>query len=151
MIEDIFKGLTNDDFKRDFALFIEAGFIAVKQLDEVSAARMFQAAHVINPKSTAPKIGLGYIALNKLEIKEATKIFEEVIEQEPDNLLAKTFLGMCFLLIKPKRKKGEKLIEEAMATTTDPTIKDLGKVTLEWAEKDLKKQKAPFFAAKDEE
>ena len=32
------------------------------------------------PPSTAPKIGMGFIALNKLEIKEATKIFEDVTE-----------------------------------------------------------------------
>ena len=30
-----------DFFKDDFALFIEAGFIAVKQLDEIAARRLF--------------------------------------------------------------------------------------------------------------
>ena len=66
------------EFKEDFALFIEAGFIAVKQLDETSASRLFDAAQVLSPDHSAPKIGLGYIALNKLEVKQATKIFEEV-------------------------------------------------------------------------
>lgn len=141
---------TVDEFKEDFALLIEAGFIAVKQLDETSATRIFHAAQVISPTSTAPKIGLGYIALNKLEVKEATRIFEEVMAQEPDNHLAQTFLGICFLLTKPKRKKGEKLIQEAMVKTKDPTIKNLGEISLEWAEKDLKKKEAPFFAAKKE-
>jgi Tfp pilus assembly protein PilF len=97
-----------NEFKEDFALLIEAGFIAVKQLDETSATRIFHAAQVMNPDSTAPQIGLGYIALNKLEIKEATKTFEEIIEKEPENYLALTFLGICFLLTKPKRKKGKK-------------------------------------------
>lgn len=138
------------DFKDDFALLIEAGFVAVKQLDETSAMRIFHAAQVISPTSTAPQIGLGYIALNKLELKEATKIFEEVIHKEPDNYLAQTFLGICFLLTKPKRKKGEKLIHEAMEKTTSPTIKNLGEISLEWAEKDLKKKEAPFFATKQE-
>lgn len=135
-----------DDFKEDFALLIEAGFIAVKQLDETSAMRIFNAAQELSPESVAPQIGLGYISLNKLEVKEATKIFEEVIKKEPENYLALTFLGICFLLTKPKRKKGEKIIQEAMEKTTDPTIKSLGQISLEWADKDLKKEMAPFFA-----
>lgn len=139
------------EFKDDFALLIEAGFIAVKQLDETSATRIFNAAQAMSPGNVAPQIGLGYIALNKLEIKKATKIFEEVTTKEPENWLAQTFLGMCYLLTKPKRKKGEKLVQEAIEKTTDPTVKSLGQITLEWAEKDLKKEKAPFFAAKQEE
>lgn len=134
-----------EEFSEDFSLLIEAGFVAVKQLDEVSATRIFHAAQVMHPASTAPKIGLGYIALNKLEVKQAVKIFEEVVELDPDNMLAQTFLGICFLLMKPKRKKGEQLIKEAMDKTTDPTVKNLGAISLEWAEKDLKKEKAPFF------
>jgi len=134
-----------EDFKEDFPLLIEAGFIAVKQLDEISASRIFHAAQAINPNSTAPQIGLGYIALNKLEVKHATKIFEEVAQKEPENYLAQTFLGICFLLTKPKRKKGEKLIQEAMEKTNDPTIKNLGTISLQWAEKDLKDLKSPFF------
>lgn len=138
------------EFRDDFSLMIEAGFVAVKQLDETSATRIFHAAQVISPTSTAPQLGLGYIALNKLELKEATKVFEEILEKEPGNHLAKTFLGICFLLNKSKRKKGEKLIQEVMDKATDPTIKSLGKISLEWAEKDLKKEKAPFFATQQE-
>lgn len=136
------------EFKEDFSLLIEAGFVAVKQLDETSATRIFHAAQVISPNNTAPQIGMGYIALNKLEIKEASKIFEEVMNKEPENYLAQTFLGICYLLNKPKRKKGEKLIKEAMEKTSDPTIKNLGELALEWADKDLKKDVAPFFASK---
>lgn len=135
-------------FKEDFSLLIEAGFVAVKQLDETSATRLFKAAQAISPNSTAPQIGLGYIALNKLEIKEATNIFEEVVAKEPENYLAQTFLGMCYLLTKAKRKKGEKLIREAIEKTTDPTVKNLGEISLEWAEKDLTKKESPFFVAK---
>ena len=135
------------EFKDDFALLIEAGFVAVKQLDEISATRIFQAAQSLNPYSTAPQIGIGYIALNKLEIKSATQTFEKVIDIEPDNHLAKTFLAMCFLLTKGKQKKGQKILHEVIEITTDPTIKNLGVVSLEWYEKDLVKQnKSPFFA-----
>jgi hypothetical protein len=138
------------EFKEDFALLIEAGFVAVKQLDETSATRIFNAAQTMHPESTAPQIGLGYIALNKLEVKQATRIFETVTQKEPQNWLAQTFLGICFLLTKPKRKKGEKLIREAIDKTDNPTIKNLGTLSLEWAEKDLKKEKAPFFAIKEQ-
>jgi len=133
------------DFIDDFPLLIEAGFIAVKQLDEISATRIFNAADAMSPGHTAPQIGLGYIALNKLEVKEATRIFENVITKEPENYLAQTFLGICFLLTKPKRKKGEKLIKEAISKTNDPTVKNLGEISLEWAVKDLNRKKAPFF------
>lgn len=139
------------EFREDLALLIEAGFVAVKQLDEISATRIFHAAQVMNPASTAPQIGLGYIALNKLEVKEATRIFESVVKQEPENYLAQTFLGICFLLTKPKRKKGEQIIKEAMMKSTDPTIKNLGKISLEWSEKDLSKESSPFFASKQAE
>ncbi|MCE2982866.1 MAG: SctF chaperone SctG [Parachlamydia sp.] len=136
------------DFKEDFALLIEAGFVAVKQLDETSGTRIFHAAQALSPHSTAPQIGLGYIALNKLEIKEATRIFEGVLQSEPDNHLAQTFLGMCCLLTKGRRKKGEKLIHEAIEKSSDPTIKNLGTISLEWSDKDLtKKTKAPFFSS----
>lgn len=137
--------LIEEEFGKDFALMVEAGFIAVKQLDESSATRLFHAAQVLNPASTAPKIGLGYISLNKLELKKAVQAFEEVIKIEPSNMLAQTFLGMCFLLNKAKRKQGETLILQAIEKTDDPTIKKLGTMSLEWNEKELKKSKSPFF------
>lgn len=140
------------EFKEDFSLLIEAGFVAVKQLDETSSTRIFHAAQVLSRRNTAPQIGLGYIALNKLEIKEATRIFETVVQVEPENHLAQTFLGICYLLTKAKRKKGEKIIKEAMEKSSNPTVKNLGAISLEWGEKDLsKKSKAPFFASQQPE
>jgi tetratricopeptide (TPR) repeat protein len=135
------------EFIDDFPLLIEAGFVAVKQLDEVNAARLFNAAQAISPQSTAPQIGLGYIALNKLELKEAMRFFDGVIKKEPENYLAQTFYGICLLLNKTRRAEGEKLIKEASAKTNDPTVKSLGSISLEWAEKDLSKKGVPFFAA----
>jgi hypothetical protein len=49
-----------------------------------------------------------------------------------------------------KRKKGEKIIRDAMGKTSDETIKNLGAIALEWAEKDLRKSKSPFFASQPE-
>jgi hypothetical protein len=133
-------------FREDFALLVEAGFIAVKQLDEVSATRIFNALQILNPQQTVSRIGMGYIALNKLEIKQATQIFESVLEIEAENHLAQVFLGMCFLLTKGKQQKGEKLIQSAMEKAEDPTVKNLGAICLEWSKKDLsKKNQVPFF------
>jgi Flp pilus assembly protein TadD len=135
------------EYKEDFALLIEAGFVAVKQLDEKSARQIFKAAQVLSPHSTAPHIGLGFIALNKLDTKESDRIFAKIVEREPDNWLAQTFLGISHLLQKSKRKQGEELVRLALESSSDVTVKNLAKVTLEWLEKELKKKdsKAPFF------
>jgi predicted Zn-dependent protease len=133
------------DFKSDFSLFLEAGFVAVKQLDETSARRLFQAAQVLSPESTAPLLGMGYIELNKLNVNEAMEIFQAIVSKEPENYLAQTFLGITYLLTKKQREAGEKMIQEVVKKTKDETIINLGKVALEWAEKDLTKLKSPFI------
>lgn len=129
-----------EEFKEDYALFIEAGFIAVKQLDEIAARRLFKAAELLNPDNPASQLGLGYIALNKLQITEATKIFEAILKKDPQHHLAEALLGICFLLTKGKMKKGEKMILEAKEKSKDPTIKNLANVCMDWAQKDLVKK-----------
>lgn len=132
-------------FKDDLALFVEAGFIAVKQFDEVSAMRLFHAAHILSPENPASRLGLGYIHLNKLQVNEAAKIFEGILSQDPEHNLAKALLGIAYVMTKNKRKKGERLLEEAGEKTDDPTIKHLVGVCKEWIEKDLKeKENSPL-------
>lgn len=126
------------EFKEDYALLIEAGFVAVKQLDEIAARRLFKAAELLNPDNPASQLGLGYIALNKLQVSEATKIFEIILKKDPEHYLAKALLGICFLLTKDKLKEGEQMILDAKSKTADPTIKNLADVCINWAEKDLK-------------
>lgn len=150
MSKQLLKNSKFKQFEEDFALFIEAGFIAVKQLDEISAVRIFEAAQLLSPTSSAPQIGLGYIALNKLETKKAIEIFEKIHEKEPENYVAQAFLGLSYMLVKAKRKKGEKLMEDAMAKSDDPTIHNLAKIALEWSEKELSKAKSPFFGKDDD-
>jgi predicted Zn-dependent protease len=140
------------EFKEDFALFIEAGFIAVKQLDEIAARRLFKTAELLNPDNPASQLGLGYIALNKLQVSEAAKIFEGITKKDPGHHLAQALLGICYLLTKGKIKKGEKLIADAKAQTQDPTIKNLADVCMDWAEKDLKvKAASPLVPVKADE
>lgn len=133
------EDLLADFAQQDFGTFIEAGFVAVKQLDEKSARALFQAAHILRPDSLAPSIGLGYIALNKMDLKEAKDIFSYILTQDPEHYLAQVFLGITYLLLKTERKKGEDLIRGAVAKTTDPTVKHLGETSLQWMETDLKK------------
>lgn len=140
-----------DYFSEDYALLIEAGFVAVKQLDEIAARRLFKAAELLNPENPASQLGLGYIALNKLQISEATKIFEEILQKDPSHYLAQALLGVSCLLTKNKRARGEKLIREAKEKSDDPTIKSLAEVCLNWADTDLKPKSSPFSLAKSQE
>jgi lipopolysaccharide biosynthesis regulator YciM len=133
------------EFREDFAILVEAGFVAVKQLDETSATQLFRAAEMLHPESPAPQVGLGYIHMNKLETAKAIAIFEKIVEKEPDHHLAQAFLGICYALKKNTRKKGEEMLRQAMEASNDPTIKNLGEVSLKWIDKDLKSAKAPFF------
>lgn len=134
-------------FKEDFPVLVEGGLIAVKRLDEVSAVRMFQAAELLSPTSTAPKIGMGYVALNKLNLKEAAKIFQEVIDKEPENYLGHMLLGLSFLFDvenKDKQKKGLKMVSEAMEKSTDSTVRNLGAASIDWITKEAKKKEKSF-------
>jgi len=141
-----------DNFKEDFALFVEAGFIAVKQLDEIAARRLFKAAELLHPDNPASQLGLGYIALHKLQTNEAIKIFEGILKKDPDHYLAQSLLGICYMMTKNKRKKGEKMILEAKAKSDNPTIKNLADVCLEWANTDLKpKDFSPLAPGKSDE
>lgn len=134
------------EFQEDFSMLIEAGFVAIKQLDGISAKRLFDAAAVLRPGDTAPKIGLGHIALNKMEIKEASKIFQEVINIEPENQIAQIYYGMCLILLPGMVKKGEEIVRAALEKTTDPAARNLGEVSLKLARSAQAKQSSsPFF------
>ena len=144
-----------DYFKEDFALFIEAGFVAVKQLDEIAARRLFKSAELLHPDNPASQLGLGYIALHKLQVNEAIKIFEGILKKEPDHYLAQALLGICYMMTKGKMKQGEKMVLDAKSKCDNPTVKKLADVCLDWANNDLKKKDfsplAPARTNEDEE
>lgn len=125
------------EFSEDYALLIEAGFVAIKQKDEIAAKRLFKAAEVLSPENPASKIGLGYIELNKLRVSQALEFFEDVVKHHPEHCLAKALLGVSLLLTPEHRQKGEQLLQEAKEKSDDPTIKNLVAVSLEWVKKDL--------------
>jgi hypothetical protein len=130
-------------FKDDFILLCEAGFIAVNQADEDSANKLFRASELLNQENLLPKIGKGYLHLCKLELKQACKIFEEILAKDPSNEMAKTFLGLSLSLNPNEVNKGEKILEESAQKAKDPLIKKLADNALEFVEKFVKKSPTP--------
>ena len=111
-------------------------------MDEEAAVRLFTASELLNPESTLPKVGMGYLHLHKLELKEACKMFEEVLHKEPKNEMAKTFLGICLSLSPASLTKGEKILEQTIKSH-DPLIKRLSDTAIDFAEKFMKKPPTP--------
>ncbi len=136
-------------YKEDFILMLEAGFIAVNQADEDSALKLFKAAGLLNPENTLPKVGFGYLHLHKLELNQAVRCFEEVLDVEPKNDMAKAFLGICMSLSPTQLSKGEKVLEETMKSK-DPMIKKLAHTAVDFVEKFVKTAPGPASGKKKE-
>jgi len=129
-------------YKEDYILMLESGFIAVNQADEDAAMKLFRAAELLDPENTLPKVGFGYLHLHKLELTQAVKIFEDVLEQEPKNDMAKAFLGLCMGLMPNQIDKGEKILEQS-SKSKDPMIKNLADTAINFIEKFVKKTPGP--------
>lgn len=130
---------TNDEF----ILLCEAGFIAVNQMDDDAAKKLFAASELIDPENTLPKTGIGYLHLCKLELKEAASAFQEVLVKEPDNDMAQAFLGVAMSLSPKEGAKGEKLLAESAKESKDPSVKTLASSALEFVDKFIKKSPSP--------
>ena len=129
--------------KDEFFILCEAGFIAVNQMDDDAAKKLFAASELIDPESTLPKTGIGYLHLCKLELNEAAKAFQAVLEKEPDNDMAQAFLGVAMSLSPQEGAKGEKLLEDTAKESKDPTVKTLATSALEFVDKFIKKTPSP--------
>ncbi|MES2121658.1 MAG: SctF chaperone SctG [Chlamydiota bacterium] len=133
-------------YKEHFVLLSEAGFIAINQGDADAAVKLFKASEQLNPDNILPKVGMGYMHLCKLELKQAVKVFEEILAIDPSNEMVKTFMGLSLSLNPAEVAKGEKVLEEACGSAQDPMIKDLAKNALEFVEKFVKKHPGPMGA-----
>ena len=132
-----------EQFKDHFILLCEAGFIAVNQADEDAATKLFHASEMLKPGNTLPKLGQGYMHMMKLELKQACRLFDEVILLEPKNEMAKAFLGLSYALTSSDIAKGEKLLEDTVQKTEDAQVKKLAETTLDFVEKFIKKAPTP--------
>ncbi len=129
------------DYRDDAILLIELGFIAIKQSDEMNALRLFSAAQLLNLKSVAPLIGMGYIAIHKTDTKGAREIFQKVLKIEPENELANVFLQMCSLIDNTNVKTAHKNLVKLNENSVDETTKTFCTSLIKWCEKDpVKKQ-----------
>ena len=129
-------------YKDDFILMLETGFIAVNQTDEDAAIKLFRAAELLSPENTLPQVGFGYLHLHKLELVQAVQCFEGVLRKEPENEMAKAFLGICMSLQPNMLDKGEKVLEET-SKSKDPMIKSLAHTATAFVEKFVKTTPGP--------
>jgi tetratricopeptide (TPR) repeat protein len=137
---------TLQDFQGDLALFVETGLIAIKQGDEESAKKLFNAVGIIDPQNLAKKMGYGLIALHKMDIPNAQKNFNEILQIEHANWRAQAFLAFSYFLAVLKEgkheekinalKKGVELAQEVVEKCDTPTTKILAQSLLDW-EKEL--------------
>jgi hypothetical protein len=125
-----------------FILLVEAGFIAVNQADEDAARKLFAAAQLIEPENTLPNIGFGYLHLHKLELTQACKVFQQVLDKEPHNDMCKTFLGICTAMQPNLAAKGEEILD-ATLKAKDPLIKQLSSTAIDFVERFIKKAPGP--------
>jgi tetratricopeptide (TPR) repeat protein len=132
-----------EKYKKDFILLAEAGFIAINQADEDAAIKLFKAAELLDPSNPLSKIGVGYLHLCKLELKQAAKCFEDILVADPRNEMAKAFLGLSLSLNPKDLDRGEKVLKESAKESHDPMIKDLALNALDFVEKFVKKTPSP--------
>ncbi|MCP5506471.1 MAG: hypothetical protein H7A38_06280 [Chlamydiales bacterium] len=126
-------------YDEDFFLFLEAGFIAINQADEDAAQKMFKACQLLRPDNSLTTVGLGYLHLHKLELKSAIGFFKEVIEKEPDNAMAQTFLGIAMSLTPDQVTEGEKVLQKAAKNSDDADVKKVANTTLDFVDEFVKK------------
>jgi len=131
----------------DFFTLVEAGFIAIHQYDEDAAKKLFRAASLLDSTSTLPLLGQGYMHLCKLELKLALPLFEEILAKDPANGMAKTLLGLALSFNPAATSQGEKTLEEALQSASDPMVKELATSTLEFVRKFIKKAPSPTQGA----
>jgi hypothetical protein len=128
-----------ENFKDKFVLFLEAGFIAVNHADEDSAQKLFAVSKLLKPESTLNQVGLGYLHLCKLELKMAEGYFKKVLEIDPVNDMARTFLGVTLSLSPKEGLEGEKILTE-IAKSGNEDSKKLSKDALDFVDTFVKKK-----------
>jgi tetratricopeptide (TPR) repeat protein len=133
---------TLQDFRNDLPLLVESGLIAIKQGDEESAKKLFNAVGIIDPQNMAKKMGYGLIALHKMDIKTAQKNFNEILQVEQTNWRAQAFLAFSYILSVLQDgsndekinalRKGAELSQEVLDKSDAPTTRQLAQSLLDW-------------------
>jgi predicted TPR repeat methyltransferase len=132
------------EFEKQFILLCEAGFIAVNQFDEDAAVKLFKASQLLAPQNTLPQVGFGYMHLCKLELRQACEMFEQVLKKEPENEMAKAFLGIALSFLPNEVSKGEQMLDQVSQKSRDAQVKTLADTALEFVERFIKKSPTPM-------
>lgn len=133
---------TLQEFREDLPILVESGLIAIKQGDEESAKKLFNAIGIIDPQNMAKKMGYGLISLHKMDIKNAQKSFIEILQVEQTNWRAQAFLALSYVLsvlqdgssdekIKALQK-GAELAREVIEKSDAPSTVQLAQSLLDW-------------------
>jgi len=121
-----------------FFPFLEAGFVAINQADEDAAIKLFNGCRLLNGENSLIEIGIGYLHLHKLELKKSIECFENVLTKEPDNDMARTFLGIAQALTPDQVTKGEKVLMDAAKNAKDDEVKKVADTTLDFVDQFVK-------------
>lgn len=124
-----------EKYQEQFLTLLEAGFIACNQADEDSANKLFKAAKLLKPENSLVEIGLGYLHLHKLELKQACILFEKVMKREPENEMARSLWGISKSLMPEGATEGEKALHEMCTSTKDPYVKELTNTAIGFVDK----------------
>jgi tetratricopeptide (TPR) repeat protein len=134
--------VTLQDFKEDLPILVESGLIAIKQGDEESAKKLFNAVGILDPQNMAKKMGYGLIALHKMDIRNAQKSFNEILAVEQTNWRAQAFLAFSYVLSALQDgtndekiealRRGAELAQEVLDKSDAPTTRQLAQSLLDW-------------------
>lgn len=139
---------TLEDFKEDLGLLVEAGLLAIKQGDEESAKKIFDACDILDEEGNQKAFGYGLIAMHKMEIPKAIAAFQNLLTKDSDNWRAKAFLSFAYILTifsnesnKEKSanlKKALELSQEVLDNAEEPTTVAVAQAIQDW-EKETQK------------
>lgn len=137
-----------ESYKDDFYLFLEGGFLAIKEMDEDSARKLFDTAKLLQPKNPLVYVGYAYIHLCKLELTKAEELVRKALEFESENETAKSLLGVILSMSQKKLPEGEKILNEAVSRSNTKEVKNMANAALEFIDKLVKKDASPLTPSK---
>ncbi len=119
----------------------EADMLAGEALDEkgddAGATEQFRAAVLSNPKEPNAHFGLAYLLWTQSQFPEAAREFQAELDNDPQHLQARAYLGDSYVQLKDYAKAQPEL-EKALAADTSFALvhRDLGIVYAEEGRKD---------------
>lgn len=119
----------------------EADMIAGEALDEKgdspAAIEQFRAAAKANPKEPNVHFGLAYLLWKESQFREAANEFQAELDNDPENIQARSYLGDCYVELNDYAK-AEPELEKAIVVDASSSVahRDLGVVYANLGRKD---------------